>query len=170
MRRALLAATVGGLLLAGAGCSAGDDDKSTAPTIVVPPSAAAPTSAEPDYSEDTRKVCDKLNKIFDAEIEDFGTEIGKMIAYKEAEQADNAEKAEKAAGRQLRDIGAQIRRESATAENPELKQAGATSATKFAKSASDGKFFDKIKSTKDLDKVLETEMTNWISPVAGYCA
>ena len=33
-----------------------------------------------------------------------------------------------------------------------------------------GKLFDKIKSTKDLDKVLEGEMTNWLTPVAGYCA
>lgn len=171
MRRALLAAALGGLLLSGAACSSGGDaDKAAdSPTLVVPSTTAA-TSPPPDYSADTKKVCGKLDKIFDAELEDFGTEIGKMIAYKEAKQSDNAEKAEKAAGKQLKDVGGQVKKATAAAQDPKLKQAGATSAAKFTKSASDGKLFDKIKSTKDLDKILETEMTNWLTPVAGYCA
>ncbi|MEV4704784.1 hypothetical protein [Actinoplanes sp. NPDC049316] len=169
MRRALLAATLGGLLLSGAACSSDGDAKPEAGATAAAPTTA-PTSPPPDYTANTKKVCAKLDKIFDAELEDFGTEIGKMIAYKEAKQADNAEAAEKAAGKQLKDVGAKIKKETAAAQDPELQQAGATSAAKFTKSATDSKLFDKIKTTKDLDKVLETQMTNWLTPVAGYCA
>ncbi|MEV8509592.1 hypothetical protein AB0368_32845 [Actinoplanes sp. NPDC051475] len=170
MRRALLTAALGGILLTGAGCSdGGDTEDGAAPAQVVASSAPAASPA-PDYSANTKKICDSLDKIFDTELEDFGTEIGKMIAYKEAKQADNAEKAEKAAAKQLRDVGARVRKETTVAQDPELKAAGAASATKFTKSAADAKFFDRIKSTKDLDRILETEMTNWLTPVAGYCA
>jgi hypothetical protein len=163
MRRALLAVSLSGLLLTGAACSSGgDSDDPTAEAPATVPTTAATTSPPPNYTANTKKVC--------AELEDFGTEIGKMIAYKEAKQADNAEKAEKAAGNQLKEVSAQIRKETAAAQDPELKTAGAASAAKFSKSATDTKFFDKIKSTKDLDKVLEGEMTNWLTPVAGYCA
>ncbi|MET0494190.1 MAG: hypothetical protein ABW000_13775 [Actinoplanes sp.] len=171
MRRALLAVSLSGLLLSGAACSSGgDSDPAAVAPATVPSTAETTTSPPPNYTANTKKVCDKLEKIFDAELEDFGTEIGKMIAYKEAKQADNADKAEKAAGKQLKEVGAQVRKETAAAQDPELKTAGAASATKFSKSATDSKLFDKIKSTKDLDKVLEGEMTNWLTPVAGYCA
>jgi Zn-dependent oligopeptidase len=171
MRRALLAATLGGLLLSGTACSSDGDAKPEAGTTTAAAApTTAPTSPPPDYTANTKKVCAKLDKIFDAELEDFGTEIGKMIAYKEAKQTDNAEAAEKAAGKQLKDVGAKIKRETAAAQDPELQQAGAASAAKFTKSATDSKLFDKIKSTKDLDKVLQTQMTTWLTPVAGYCA
>ncbi|AGL21316.1 hypothetical protein [Actinoplanes sp. N902-109] len=172
MRRALLAVTFGGLLLAATACSSGDDQDSAAeaPAIIVPSSAPASASPPPDYSADTKQVCAKVEKVFDAELEDFGTEIGKMIAYKEAKQADNAEAAEKAAGKQLKNVGSQIRSLTAKAKNPEVQDAGKTSAAKFTKSASDTKFFDSITSTKNLDKVLEDKMTEWLTPIAGYCA
>jgi Zn-dependent oligopeptidase len=173
MRRALLAVTFGGLLLTGtAACSGGDDTGSVAeaPAIVVPSSAAASTTPPPDYSANTKQVCAKVEKVFDAELEDFGTEIGKMIAYKEAKQTDNAEAAEKAAGKQLKGVGTQIRTLTAAAKDPQVKAAGATSAAKFTKSASDSKFYDRIKSTKDLNKILESKMTEWLTPIAGYCA
>ncbi|MFI7596834.1 hypothetical protein [Actinoplanes sp. NPDC049681] len=169
MRRALLTAALGGLLLTGAGCSGSDAEDGKAPTLAAPSSTPA-ASPEPDYSANTKKICDDLDKLFDTELENFGTEIGKMIAYKEAKQADNAAKAQKAAAKQLRDVGARVRKETAVAQDPELRTVGAASATKFTKSAADRKFFDQIKSTKDLDRILETQMTNWLNPVAGYCA
>ncbi len=171
MRRALLAAALGGLLLSGAGCS-GDDAEtaSEAPQLVVPSTAAAATSPAPDYSANTRTVCAKLDKIFDTELQAFGTELGKMIAYKEAKQATEATEAEKDAAAQLKDVSAQVRKETGAAQDPEIKDAGAQSAAKLSKSAADGAFFDQIKTTKDLDKILETRMTDWLSPIAGRCA
>lgn len=169
MRRALLAVALGGALLTATACSGGDADSAASePAWETPP--AAPASPAPDYTANTKQVCDKIGKIFDEDLERFGTQLGKMIAYKEAKDTAEAEKAEKAAGKQLRDIGTKVRTETAAAQDPELKTAGATSAAKFTRSAGDGKLFDTIKTTKDLDRTIQSKMTDWLNPVAGYCA
>ena len=171
MRRAFLAVTLGGLLAAGA-CSSDAEAPAAAPaaaSAATTPSAEV-TSAPPDYSANTKLICGKVEKIFDVELADFGTQIGKMIAYKEAKQTAEAEKAEKAARKELKDIGAKVKKATTVAQDPALKSAGATSAAKFVKSASDAKFFDSIKTTKDLDRIIEAKMTEWLGPVAGYCA
>ena len=121
-------------------------------------------------SASTRKVCASLDKIFDADVAQFGTAMGKMIAYKEAKQTAEAEQARKSASKELKEVGAKVRKETATAEDPNLKQAGAVSATKFSRSASDKALFDKVRTTKDLDRTLKTKMPDWMDPVAGLCA
>ena len=168
MRRAILAATLGSVLLTGAACSS--DAKNTSSAATTPTPSAAPTSAAPDYSDNTKLVCDKLQKIFDTDLEGFGAQVGKMIAYKEAKQAPEAAKAQQAAGRQLKNVGTKVKQETAVALDPELQAAGATSAAKFTKSAADSAFFAKIKTTKDLDRTIEAQMNEWLTPVAGYCA
>jgi hypothetical protein len=168
MRRAFLALALGGVLLSAAACDSDAGSTTAAPAATTP--SAAPTSAAPDYSANTKLVCGKVEKVFNSDLESFGTQLGKMIAYKEAKQTSEADKAEKAAAKQLKDVGAKVRRETAAAEDPELVTAGATSAGKFARSAADTKFFDSIKTTKDLDRTIEAKMTDWLSPVAGYCA
>ncbi|GAA2551116.1 hypothetical protein GCM10010435_21600 [Winogradskya consettensis] len=172
MRRALIAVTFGGLLLSGAACSSdGDTDSATeAPTIVTPSSAPASTTPPPDYSANTRAVCAKVTKIYNTELEDFGTEIGKMIAYKEKKQTKEADAAEKAAGKQLKDAGAQLKKETAAAQDPKIQDAGAASAAKLTASATDTKFFDKIKTEKDFEKTIEAQITEWMTPVTGFCA
>jgi hypothetical protein len=173
MRTALLAVSLGGLLLAGAACSNGDNGSES--TAARAPAAAAPSAATttvpaPNYYADTRKVCARLDKIFHADVAEFGTAMGKMIAYKEAKQAEEAEQARKAASKQLKEVGAKVRKETVAAQDPELKQAGAVSATKFSKSASDKALFDKVKTAKDLDRTLNAKMPDWMDPVAGLCA
>ena len=167
MRRAFLAVTLGGLLATGT-CSSPAETPAAVPAATTP--SAEVTSPPPDYSANTKLVCGKVEKIFDAELAGFGTQIGKMIAYKEAKQTPEAEKAEKAARNKLKDIGAKVKKATTVAQDPELKSAGATSAAKFTRSASDTKFFDSIKTTKDLDRTIEAKMTDWLSPVADYCA
>ena len=168
MRRAFLAVALGGVLLASAACSSDAETPAAAPAAATP--LAAATTAAPDYSANTKLVCGKVEKIFNDDLEGFGTQVGKMIAYKEAKQTADAEKAEKAAGKELKEIGAKVKKETAAAQDPELKTAGASSAAKFTKSATDAKFFDSIKTTKDLDRTIEAKMTEWLTPVAGYCA
>jgi hypothetical protein len=168
MRRAFLAAALGGVLLASAACSSDAETPAAAPAAATP--LAAATTPAPDYSANTKLVCGKVEKIFNDDLEGFGTQIGKMIAYKEAKQTVEAEKSEKAAGKELREIGAKVKKATAAAQDPELKTAGAASAAKFTKSATDAKFFDSIKTTKDLDRTIEAKMTDWVTPVAGYCA
>ena len=172
MRTALLAGTLACLLLTGAGCSSDDNGSETiaeAP-VAETPSTATTTVPAPDYSADTRKVCATLTKVFDTDVAEFGTAMGKMIAYKEAKQTAEAEQARKAASKELKEVGAKVRKETAAAEDPDLKQAGAVSATKFAKSAADKALFDKVKTTKDLDRALADKMPDWMDPVAGLCA
>ncbi|MFI5493275.1 hypothetical protein [Actinoplanes sp. NPDC051859] len=171
MRRTLLAAAAGGLLLAGSACGNSDGPESAAPTQAAPvATTTAATTPPPDYSADTKRICAKLDKIFDGDLEGFGTELGKMIAYKEAKQADNAKAAEKAAAKELKTVAAEVRKETTAAQDPDLKAAGASTATRLSESASKASFFAGIKSEKDLDKVVQSEMTTWIAPVVGQCA
>jgi hypothetical protein len=170
MRRAILAMTIGGVLLTGASCSSGADTPATsAPSAAAVPSSE-PSSAAPDYTANTKLVCDTVQKTLNDDLKGFGTELGKMIAYKEAKQTADAEKARQFAGQELKNVGAKIRKETAAAQDPQLKVAGVTSAAKMAKTADDDKFFAKIKTTKDLDKILQSQLTEWFTPVAGYRA
>ena len=168
MRRALLAVTLGGVLLSAAACDSGSEAPAAAPAATTP--APVVTSSAPDYSENTELVCGKVKTIFSTSLEqNFSTQMGKMIAYKQAKQTAEAEAAEKAAAAQLKDIGAKVKKETSVAEDPDLKTAGATTAAKFTKSAADSKYFDGIKTEKDLNKTIEAKMTDWLSPVSGYC-
>ena len=169
MRRALLAAALGGILLTSAACSS-DAQPGTTAAPSATPSSVPPSSAAPDYSANTKEVCGKLEKIFTDDLAGFGTQIGKMIAYKEAGKTAEADKAKKAAAQALKGAADKIKKETAAAQDPEVQAAGAESAAKFIKSANDSAFFDKIKSTKDLDRTIQGQMTIWLTPVAGYCA
>jgi hypothetical protein len=171
MRRALLAVIAGGTLLAGTAC---DSDATTgtgaaaAPTAA--PSTAAPTaSAAPDYSADTKRVCTRLQTIYQGELRDFGAAMGKMITYKEAKQTAEAGKAANAAAAELKAVAAKIRKETAIARNPEFKAAGAKSAAKLEQSAKDRKYIAKVTTLKDLNGTIERQLTDWLTPVAGYC-
>ena len=169
MRRALLAVALGGIVLTGAGC--GSDAH---PTVNAAPSAGAsvaePTSAAPDFSANTELVCGNLEKIFNDDLAGFGTQLGKMIAYREAGQTTEADKAKNAAQDELKGVADKVRKETAAAQDPELRAAGQQSADKFRKSANDATFINQIKSTKDLDRNMQGQMTEWLTPVAGFCA
>jgi hypothetical protein len=165
MRPAILAVLAGGVLLTGAAC----ENDAPVYNAGAPAPSTATVSASPDFSADTAAVCGKLDKIFTGKLDDFGTAIGKMIAYKEAKQADNAVKAEKSAAAELQSAGAQIRKETSLAQNPELQQAGEASARKFETSAKDRAYIKRIKSTADLDKTLKSQLADWLNPVTGYC-
>ncbi|HEX8344679.1 MAG TPA: hypothetical protein VF657_08035 [Actinoplanes sp.] len=171
MRRAILAATLGGVLLTGAAC---DSDAET-PTAAPPPAAAttpstAPTTPPPDYSADTRKVCGRIDRVFGTGIKTFGTEVGRMIAYKEAKVPAEAKKSQKAAGARLKAVAADIRKETSVARDPALKTAGKTSAAKFSRAAADSRFFNSIKTQKDFDRTIQSRLSEWQSPLSGYCA
>lgn len=170
MRRALLALALGGVLLTAAACDSDAENTGTAAAPATTTPSAAPILTGPDYSANTKLVCGKIEGVFTKDPVTFGSHLGKMIANKEAKQSAEADKAEAAAKRHLKDVGAKLRKETAAADDPALVAAGQTSAVKFAKSAADTTFFDSIKSTKDLDRTIEAKMTDWLSPVAGYCA
>ena len=168
MRRALLAVTLGGVLLTGAACDGDTEPKASAPSAPAP--TPEPTVSAADYTADTRKVCDNVKKIFDDDLEPFGTALGKMIAFKEAKLPADAAKAQKTAAKQLKTVAGNIRTQTKAAQDPAIRAAGEASAKKFSASADDKAFYAKIKSTKDLDRVIDGQMGEWLTPIAGYCA
>jgi hypothetical protein len=167
MRRAILAMALGGVLLTGAACDSDADSKTTAKPAATP--SAAPSSAAPDYSADSAAVCTKVEALYNGGLEGFNTQIGKMIANKEAKLTTEATKNRQAAGEQLRSVGAKIEKTTAAAQDPALQQAGATSAAKFVHSADDDAFFNKIKTQKDFERTIQGALQEWLTPVAGYC-
>jgi hypothetical protein len=168
MRRALLAAIAGGALLAGAAACDGNtgSDGSTAAAPAAPAPTASPT---PDYTEDTRLVCAEFQSIYDKDVKSLGDAVGKMITYKEAKQASDVKKAEDTAAGDLKTIATKIRTATATAQNPELQAAGESSADKLEASAKDRKYFAKIKTLKEFNSTIESQLNTWLSPVSGFC-
>jgi hypothetical protein len=167
MRRAILAVIAGSTLLAGAACDS-DAPEAATPTRIA--ATAAPSLApEPDYSASTSLVCDKLKTLYSVELRAFGTAMGKMVTYKEAKQATDAEKAEATAAGQLKAAAKKIRKETATAEDPTFQAAGKLSASKLESSASNRRYMDKVKTMTDLNKTVEAQFVEWLTPVAGYC-
>jgi hypothetical protein len=167
MRRALLVVLAGGLALPVAACDNATKRSSAAPVA----SAAAPASLPPlpDYSVDTQMVCTRLRAVYGGELRDFGTAMGKLISLKEAKQTAEAEKAEAEAAGKLKTAGAKIRQDTATAQDPDFQQAGATSAAKFEQSATDRKYFDRVKTLDDLNRTLQPQMAQWLTPVSSFC-
>jgi hypothetical protein len=168
MRRAFLAVALGGVLLTGAACDSAADTKDNAAPAAAP--SAAPSSAVPDYSADTQAVCGRVEKLYNGGLEGFNTQMGKMIANKEAKLTPEAAAARKAAGQELKNVGTKIGQATATAQDPALQQAGSVSAAKFAAAAADNRFFDKIKSQKDFEGVIQGRLQEWLTPIAGYCS
>ena len=176
MRRALLAVALGGVLVTGAACNADRPTGASAAPAAPSPApesagvAASPQATAPDYSANTRDICGRLEAVFNKDLTAFHTQMGKMIANKEAKLAPEAATAQKAAGAELKKVAAKIKKETAAAQDPELRAAGAVSAGKLQKSATDASFFKKIKTQKDYDRLIEDQLQQWFTPAAGYCA
>ncbi|MEU7901566.1 hypothetical protein [Actinoplanes sp. NPDC049118] len=167
MRRIILGATTGALLLTGSACGTKPD------TAAAPAAPAATVSASPsaDYTADTKKVCGEIDKILDGKkMEKFGEELGKLIVFKQANSTASAKKARTAAGEKLKDLAKAMNESTAAAKDPELKAAGEESLQAMTSTAEDDAFFAKLKTVKDLDKTLESGITEWLTPLAPFCA
>jgi hypothetical protein len=170
MRPAILAVIAGGTLLAGAACDSDANTKAEAADPARTAATAAPsTEPAPDYSASTQLVCGKLQSLYTTELRAFGTAMGRMVTYKEAKQAADAEKAEATAAGQLKAAATKIRTATAAAEDPDFQAAGKVSASKLERSAADRRYMDKVKSMADLNKTVQAQFAEWLTPVAGYC-
>ena len=170
MRRAILAVIAGGTLLAGAACDSDAKAKTEAADPTRTAATAAPSSEPaPDYSASTKLVCGKLQSLYTTELRAFGTAMGRMVTYKEAKQTTDAEKAEATAAGQLKAAATKIRTATAAAEDPDFQAAGKVSASKLESSATDRRYMDRVKSMADLNKTVQAQFAEWLTPVAGYC-
>jgi hypothetical protein len=168
MRRALLVVLAGGLLLPVAACDSDATESNAAPPATVQPAESLPPPP-PDYTISTQMVCTRLQSVYTDELRDFGTAMGKLVSFKEAKQTADAEKAETAAAGKLKAAGAKIRQDTATAEDPQFQAAGENAAARFEQSATDRKYFDRVKTLKDLDSTLQPQMAQWLTPVTTFC-
>jgi Rieske Fe-S protein len=173
MRRTVLAALgAGALLLSASACgSTTTADAGATAGATAAPAATVSVSPSADYTADSAKVCAEVEKLLKGkELEKFAEEVGKLIVYKEQKLTSRATKARTAAGTRLQALATALRDDTAVAKDPELRDAGAESADAMVASAGDDAFFAKIKKVKDLDTVLESEMTAWLTPVVTICS
>jgi hypothetical protein len=171
MRRALLAVLATGTLLTAAACDTGAKDSTDAAAASATPSRVPDETLPPlpDYSADTKQVCDRLQTVYTGELAAFGTAMGKMVSYKEAKQAADAQKAQDTAAVELKAAGSKIQKTTSTAQDPDVQAAGVASAEKLDEGAQDKSYFNKVKTLKDLDTTLQTQMNEWLTPVTGVC-
>jgi hypothetical protein len=170
MRRPILAVSLGAVLLMSAACDSDAEPVASAPSVAAPTPTPTPTVTTPDYSADTRKVCAGVQKIFDNDIEPFAAALSRMVVRKEAKLTKEAAASEQLARKQLRTVASKLVKATAGAEDPEVVTAGRASAAKFTASAGDDKLYDRLKSTKDLDRFIDGKMGDWLTPISGYCA
>jgi hypothetical protein len=168
MRRAILAVTLGGVLLTSAACDSAAKPVASAPSVAAP--TPTPTVSAADYSADTRKVCDNVQKIFDNDIKPFGAALGKMIVFKDAKLSAEVTNAQKAATAQLKTVATKLRKATKDAEDPAVMMAGESSAAKLDLSAADKKLYDQVKNEKDVDRFIDGHVGDWLTPISGYCA
>ena len=185
MRRSFLATSVGALLLTLSACDG--DSPSAAPSRTpgasTTPSAAGggpvgttapgvtPTAAAARYTANTKKVCGQVDALLKGkEMQRFAKNLGSLILLKQAKKPVKATRAREAAKKELRSLATAVRRDTGAAQDPELKKAGALTATGIDKSAQNDAFFAKLKTLKDVDNVLEAEMTPWLLPLATHCS
>jgi hypothetical protein len=166
MRRALTALALVSTLAGSAACT---DNSTPVGGQASSSAAAAPTSEAPDYTADTKKICGKIDTAMDKSTNAFGTELGKLIAYKQVRNTAAANKAKAGAQRELKALAKTIRDATAAALDPKVKAAGQESAANIEATAANNAFFDKLKSEKDLNS-LESEITAWLVPLAMHCA
>ncbi|GGQ75284.1 nucleotide exchange factor GrpE [Couchioplanes azureus] len=170
MRRMILAATTGALLLTGSACGSAKSDTTT--TAAAPAASAATVSASPsaDYTADTKKVCAGLDKLIEGKkMQKFVEELAKQAIYREANATESAKKARVKAGENLKAWGEALNEATAAAKDPELRAAGEETLANMTRTAGDDAFFAKIKSEKDIDRVLKPEFTAWLVPLATFC-
>jgi hypothetical protein len=168
MRRTLLAAGVGALLLSASACGTAVSDSTAAP---VAPGVSVSASPSADYTADTKRVCGEVDKLLDGKpMQKFAEELGRLIVYKEQGLHMKAEQARTDAGTRLDYLASGLRERTSAAKDPGLRAAGAESAASMEITAVDDAFFAKIESLKDMDTTLESEMTAWLAPVGTFCA
>jgi hypothetical protein len=173
MRRVVLAVAIAVIAVSTAACGGNGPSASPSPSATsasASPSASPTPTASVNYAADTKRICGQIEKSFDSEMESFGVELGKMIAYREAGNTTRANQAEAATQAELRAIASRMRARTAVAQDPELRAAGQESAENMEATAADDSFFAKFKRVSDVEKLLQNEVVSWLLPLAEFCA
>jgi hypothetical protein len=143
-----------------------DAEPTSEATAKVKPSPSAAVK----YRANTKKVCTNVDKLFEGqELKRFARQLGTFILYKEAKKPVKAKRAQVKAKQELIALAAAVRATTSSAKDPKLKAAGKEAAAKIEKSAADSAFFAKLKTIKDVNPTLTSEMIPWLTPLGLHC-
>ena len=186
IRSSVLASTASVLLLAISACENDPTPNAPAPTAAatVTAKASAPATAPAanpspskapaeaaKYTANTKKICTKVDGLFQgAGLDRFAKDLGRHILYKKAKKPAKANQARELAKKELKSLAASVRSNTAAAQDPQLKAAGEKSAASIEQTAADDAFFAKLKTIKDVNGNLTSEMTPWLTPLSVFCA
>ena len=163
MRRAVTALALAVVLLTAAACGT---DRSPQPATSGPVAAPAPAGSAPGDAP-VRALCETLGKAYSDHLGPFAEALSATVAGSTASRDANAQKQ---ARQQLTGLADAITE--ATRGNPDkqVQADGVQAAEQIRKASADDGFFKKITSPDDVNKVMGTTMTTWLSPVARHCS
>jgi hypothetical protein len=156
MRRLALVslAAAAAIPVAVAGCgSAGGGAAAGAPAA---PSTTAPSAGfSPPVTENTRQVCDKINRAVADGAAAFGRDLGTLAGHLAGGNTADATAARKSALARLTALATTIRAAAGTAEDTEVRASARRTADQIDALAADPALLSGLKSTKDLAPVIE---------------
>ncbi|HEY0000531.1 MAG TPA: hypothetical protein VGB74_08760 [Actinoplanes sp.] len=157
MRRVVLSLAIGGVLLSAAACGTSrDDDKSATPNVA-PASGAA---AQPGQVA-TKSACEALGAVYSKNMAPFAKSLTDVASGKGSP---------KSAQQSLKAFATAVRGATETSTDAQLRADGKQAADRLQAKAGDATFFSKIKTSKDVDTVLVTNLKEWLSPVSHHCS
>ncbi|MDY7087913.1 MAG: hypothetical protein SYR96_22750 [Actinomycetota bacterium] len=151
--RAATALLAGGLLLTASACGTAMNGSPTAAPNVS--GAPVPTAAAA-----VKSTCEALGQVYGKNMAPFAEALTTFVADR---------KTIATAQQSLAAFATAVQEATATSEDADLKAAGKQAATTMHAKSTDTKFFNTIKTTKDVDKTLGTTMSQWLSPVSRHC-
>ncbi|WP_250002947.1 hypothetical protein [Actinoplanes sp. M2I2] len=171
--RALRGLVALGLLSVAAACgTAQSPGSSQTPGAAQPPGAApapggAPASGAARGASGApatgaiRTTCEALGRTYQANMAPLAESLTALVADR---------KTIAGAQKSLASFATAVQEATATSDDPDLKAAGKQAANQMHAKSTDAKFFDGIKTAKDVNKTLGPTLTGWLSPVTRHCS
>jgi hypothetical protein len=167
MRRAILALTVGGVLLTAA-CGTERSPAASSPAVTGKSVAAGqPAAAQPALAQ-SKALCEALGQVYSENMGPFAETLSKMIADRHAPGGGKA--ASEPAQQTLSAFAKAIRGATQGSADPKVRADGKQTADRLQATSTDEKFFAKVQSAKDVNTVLGPTLKEWLAPVTHHCS
>ncbi len=184
MRRALIAATVSGLLFATAACSADNRPTTTpsagpggasaaAPRGSAPagtaPAGTAPAAAAGGQADDTQRVCGEYLTTVGTGMAAFGNELGKLVERQSANKPELVKESQDAVKRELEKFAESLQGVTGKAQDRGLVMAGQQAAKNIRDSAGDAEFYKRMSNIDTFEKEFQGQFAAWTAPITAVC-
>lgn len=162
MRRAILALTVGGVLLTAA-CGTEKSPAASGPAVT----GGSVAAAQPALAE-SKALCEALGQVYSENMGPFAETLSKMIADRNS--PGGGKNSSEQAQQSLSAFATAIRRATQSSANPQVRADGKQTADRLQATSTDDKFFTKVQSAKDVNTVLGPTLKQWLAPVTHHCS